>query len=63
MYRQQRRAADVDGAGQLTGLKQSRAHTSHWLSVTSWFYPHISPPLFRVGGVRSVIPPPTPLFL
>lgn len=34
-------------------LKQSPAHTSHWLPVTSWFYPHNSPPLFRVGGVFS----------
>lgn len=53
LYQPQRRAADVDGAGQLTGLKQSPAHTSYWLPVTSWFYPHVSPPLFRVGGEFS----------
>lgn len=50
LYPQPKRATDVDGAGQLTGLKQSPAHTSYWLLVTSWFYPHFSPPLFRVGG-------------
>lgn len=50
---QQKRVADVDRAGQLTGLKQSPDHTSYWLPVTSWFYPHFLPPLYRMGGEFS----------